>query len=94
LTIGAPTPIQPPSPLPAYPEPKSTWRDAHGGKYPFAYGGVTNELIAQSSGPQARYRAWLVYEANLPVSVPAVSEQIRRAAADLELIFVVMGQKS
>jgi thiosulfate reductase/polysulfide reductase chain A len=76
-------------PLPAYPEPKTTWQDAHGGKYPFAYSGVTNELIAQSSGPDARYKAWLVYEANLPVSVPAVAEQIRRAAADLELCVVV-----
>ncbi|MGA7983197.1 MAG: molybdopterin-dependent oxidoreductase [Chromatiaceae bacterium] len=76
-------------PLPDFPEPKTTWRDAHGGKYPFAYGGVTNELIAQSSGPNARYKAWLVYEANLPVSVPAVAEQIRRAAADLDLLVVV-----
>jgi thiosulfate reductase/polysulfide reductase chain A len=76
-------------PLPPFPKPKTTWRDAHGDKYPFAYSGVTNELIAQSSGPDARYRAWLVYEANLPVSVPAVAEQIRRAAEELELIAVV-----
>jgi thiosulfate reductase/polysulfide reductase chain A len=76
-------------PLPPYPKPKTTWRDAHDGKYPFAYDGVTNELIAQSSGPQARYKGWLVYEANLPVSVPAVGEQIRQAAADLELFLVI-----
>jgi thiosulfate reductase/polysulfide reductase chain A len=30
-----------------------------------------------------------VYEANLPVSVPAVSEQIRQAAAELELFVVI-----
>ena len=76
-------------PHPPYPKPKHSWRAAHGGQYPFAYAGVSNAVIEGSSGPKALYRAWLVYEANLPVSVPAARRSIQRAAAELELLVVV-----
>jgi len=76
-------------PYPDYPKAASGWQDANEGKYPFAYDGTTNVLIDQSVGKDARYKGWLVYEANLPVSVPGVTETIKQAADSLDLIVVV-----
>jgi thiosulfate reductase/polysulfide reductase chain A len=76
-------------PLPAYPQPKSDWRVAHAGRYPFADQGVTNALIEASIGKDAHYKAWLVYGTNLPTTIPGVASQLQAAIDSLELVVVV-----
>lgn len=76
-------------PLPAYPTPKSTFRVAHGDRYPFAYDGVTNTLIEASIGPDAHYKALMVYATNLPTTIPGIRPQLKAAMNSLELVVVV-----
>lgn len=76
-------------PLPDYPNPKYSTADAYPGKWPFASQGVTNGVIDASVGEDAFYKGWIVYGTNLPQSVPAVEDKLRRAADALELVVVV-----
>ncbi len=76
-------------PLPAYPTPKSDWRVAHAGRYPFADQGVTTALIEASIGKDAHYKAWMVYGTNLPTTLPGIAPQLQAAIDSLELVVVV-----
>ncbi len=76
-------------PLPDYPTPKSTYQVAHGDRYPFAYAGVTNAVIEASIGPDAHYKAWLVYGTNLPTTIPGIRPQLKAAMDSLDLVVVV-----
>ena len=76
-------------PLPAYPKPKSTWKDALGGKYPLASQGVTNALLERSVGPDAHDKGWIVYATNLALAAPGTADKLRQAAESLDLMVVV-----
>ncbi len=76
-------------PLPPYPKPKSDWRVAHAGRYPFADEGVTTALIEASIGKDAHYKAWLVYGTNLPTTIPGIASQLQAAIDSLDLVVVV-----
>ncbi len=76
-------------PLPAYPKPKSTFKAAHGARYPFAYKGVSNAIIEASIGDDAHYKGLLVYGTNLPMTIPGIRPQLRAAMDSLELVVVV-----
>ncbi len=76
-------------PLPAYPQPRSDFRAANKGRYPFAYEGVTNAIIEASIGEDAHYRGWLVYGTNLPSTIPGIRPQLKAAMDSLDLVVVV-----
>jgi thiosulfate reductase/polysulfide reductase chain A len=76
-------------PLPKYPEAKITFKDAHQGKYPFAYKGVSNAFVEASIGPDALYKGWLVYGTNLPMTLPGFRGKLQQAMDSLELVVVI-----
>jgi thiosulfate reductase/polysulfide reductase chain A len=76
-------------PVPEYPKPKTTFREAHAGRYPFASKGVTNAIIEASVGPDAHYKGWIVYGTNLPMTIPGARPQLKEASDSLDLLVVV-----
>jgi thiosulfate reductase/polysulfide reductase chain A len=76
-------------PLPEYPKPKMTFKDAHGDRYPFAYKGVSNAFVEASMGPDALYKGWLVYGTNLPTALPGFRDKLQQAMDSLELVVVI-----
>jgi thiosulfate reductase/polysulfide reductase chain A len=79
----------PPYPTPPYPTPKTSWRDITSPKYPLAGAAVTNVLLDNALGKDARYRAMIVYDTNLPMTMPGVREKLANASQSLDLIVVV-----
>ncbi len=78
----------PPYPTPAYPEPKSSWRDLTLTQFPLAGAPVTNILLDDMARDDPHYRALLVYSTNLPMTMPNAPAQLARAAQRLDLIAV------
>ncbi|MEJ2436325.1 MAG: molybdopterin-dependent oxidoreductase, partial [Pseudolabrys sp.] len=76
-------------PTPAYPKPKSTWRDVTSARFPLAGQGVTGAIVGASVGADAHYKGWIVYGTNLPMTMPAAREQLKKAAQQLELFVAV-----
>ncbi len=76
-------------PTPAYPKPKSTWRDITSARFPLAGQGVTNVIVGASQGKDAHYKGWIVYGTNLPLTMPAVRDQLKAAAQQLDLFVAV-----
>ena len=76
-------------PTPPYPKAKSSWRDLTTQRYPLAAEAVTNVLLDASQGADAHYKGWLIYGTNLPLVMPAVEAQLKRAVEQLELVVVI-----
>ncbi|MEA3411522.1 MAG: molybdopterin-dependent oxidoreductase, partial [Pseudomonadota bacterium] len=76
-------------PYPAYPKPRSTFRDANRGRFPFANLGVSNAMIDESLGPDAHYKGWLVYGTNLPMTIPGIRGKLAAAMNALDLVAVI-----
>ncbi|WP_031405805.1 molybdopterin-dependent oxidoreductase [Thiomonas sp. FB-Cd] len=81
-------------PLPAYPAPKASWRDITLKKYPLAGAAVTNVIIDNALGKDAHYKALIVYDTNLPMTMPGVREKLATASQSLELIVAIDVQPS
>ena len=84
----------PPYPVPAYPTPKSSWRDITLDKYPLAGAPVTNVVIDNALGKDPHYRALLVYDTNLPMTMPGVRRKLAEASQALDLIVAIDVQPS
>lgn len=81
-------------PVPAYPAPKSSWRDITLPKFPLAGSGVTNVLLDNMTGPDAHYKALFVYDVNLPMTMPNSRQTLAAAAQSLDLFVAVDVQPS
>lgn len=81
-------------PLPAYPTPKTSWRDVTVGKYPLAGSALVDVVLDNSIGPDPHYRALIIYDTNLPMSVPGAGEKLAQAAKSLDLIVAIDVQPS
>lgn len=81
-------------PHPPYPEVKTSWHDMTTTRYPLAGAPVTNVIMDNSEGPDAFYKGWLIYGTNLPLVMPSVEGQLKRAVENLELVVVVDVQPS
>ena len=81
-------------PLPEYPKPRSSWRDVTESKYPLAGLPVSNLLLERCTGADPHYRALLVYDTNLPMTVPGARAQLAAAMQALDLIVAVDVQPS
>ena len=75
--------------LPVHTKPKSTFKAAHAGKFPFATQAVSNAVIDASIGDDAHYKGWIVYGTNLPMTVPGIRNKLKQAAESLDLIVVI-----
>ncbi|MDH3377218.1 MAG: molybdopterin-dependent oxidoreductase [Gammaproteobacteria bacterium] len=76
-------------PIPEYPKITARVQDANRGKYPEAYAGVSTAVFDASIGPDALYKAWIVYGTNLPLTVPGVAGRLQEAADSLDLIVAI-----
>jgi thiosulfate reductase/polysulfide reductase chain A len=76
-------------PIPAFPKGTGADRKARRGGFPFADADVTQAIIDASIGESPYFRGWVVYGSNLPLSIPAVTEKLARAAQQLDLLVVV-----
>lgn len=81
-------------PHPAYPKPKTSWRDITLSKYPLAGLPVTNVIVDNALGKNAHYRALIVYDTNLPMTMPGVREKLSKASQSLDLIVAIDVQPS
>ncbi|NUQ75768.1 MAG: molybdopterin-dependent oxidoreductase [Polyangiaceae bacterium] len=78
-------------PTPEYPEPRWTWKDTLGDRFPLADTGVTNTIIDASiteNGVEPKVKAWVVTGTNLPVAIPDKA-RLEKAFNELELVVVV-----
>jgi thiosulfate reductase/polysulfide reductase chain A len=81
-------------PVPAYPVPKTSWRDITLSKFPLAGQGVTNVMLDNMVGTNAYYKALIVYDTNLPMTMPNSRATLAKAAQSLDLLMVVDVQPS
>ncbi len=81
-------------PLPAYPTPKTSWRDVTSKKYPLAGAPLVDVVLDNCIGPDPHYRALIIYDTNLPMSVPGAGEKLAQAAKSLDLIVAIDVQPS
>lgn len=80
-------------PVPEYPTPKSSWRDVTK-DFPLAGLAVSNVVIDRCFGDDAYYHALLVYNTNLPMTMPGVREKLSMASQALDLIVAIDVQPS
>ncbi len=81
-------------PLPEYPKPSSSWRDVTDKRYPLAALPVSNVVLENCTGKDPHYRALLIYDTNLPMSVPGARRLLQQASSQLELIVAIDVQPS
>lgn len=86
--------LVPDYPLPEYPEPKTSWREITLPKYPLAGAPVTNVIIDNALGANAHYRALMIYDTNVPMTMPGIREKLQNASQSLDLIVAVDVQPS
>jgi len=78
-------------PMPEFPKPRWTWRDAVTNTYPMAEEALSNGVIEASlaSAPEdKRIRAWIVNGTNLPFTMPDMAKTIE-AMKQLEFLVVI-----
>ena len=78
-------------PHPPFPKPLWSWKETHGGKYPFARLSVANALVDASipeEGKEHVIRGWIVSGTNLPMTMPQ-KDQLLKAIQSLEFLVVV-----
>ena len=76
-------------PAPGPPKAKQDWMAEVQARFPLVSTGISNVMIDASTGPDAFFKGWFVYATNLATTLPAVREQLQRAAQSLELVVVV-----
>jgi thiosulfate reductase/polysulfide reductase chain A len=76
-------------PAPEPPKPKQDWKAEVQARFPLVSTGISNVMIDASAEPDAFFKGWFVYATNLTTTVPAVREQLERAAQSLELVVVI-----
>ena len=76
-------------PTPAYPKPKSSWRDLALPHFPLAGAPVTNVIMDNAHGKDAHYKGLFVYDTNLPLTMPGIRPTLEAAARSLDLIVAV-----
>ncbi len=81
-------------PVPSYPVPRTSWRDLTLKQFPLAGAPVTNVVLEHSIGKHAFYKGLLVYETNLPMTMPNGAQQLAQAAQSLDLIVAIDVQPS
>ena len=76
-------------PVPAYPVPKTSWREIALPVFPLAGAPVTNVILDNAHGADAHYKGLIVYDTNLPMTMPGIRRTLDAAAQSLELIVAV-----
>lgn len=76
-------------PTPAYPKPKSSWRDLTLPHFPLAGAPVTNVIMDNAHGKDAFYKGLIVYDTNLPMTMPGSRRTLEAAANSLDLVVAV-----
>ena len=78
-------------PIPKYPEPKRTWRDAFPDQFPLANlalsSGICDATIP-SAERECSFKGWIVYGTNLPLTLPQ-PEKTYEAIQNLELLVAI-----